>query len=77
MLKSLTISCQQLSRIYIPNSRNITRRSYTMAVIERATLFNVASEAEGQKIIEAYKTMKTDAKKVCCAIVLLRIGEEE
>jgi len=50
--------------------------------IERATLFNVASEDGGKKIIEAYKTMKTDAKKVCnvtrpasdvrrCAVLLL------
>jgi len=37
--------------------------------IERATLFNVASEDEGKKIIEAYKTMKTDAKKVCVVLV--------
>jgi len=36
--------------------------------IERATLFNVASEDEGKKIIEAYKTMKSAAKKVCNVI---------
>jgi len=40
--------------------------------IERATLFNVASEDEGKKIIEAYKTMKSSAKKVCdvvCSVI--------
>jgi len=43
--------------------------------IERATLFNVASEDEGKKIIEAYKTMKTDAKKVCNVIYAVMWGD--
>ena len=43
--------------------------------IERATLFNVASEDEGKKIIEAYKTMKTDAKKVCNVFYAVMYGD--
>jgi len=35
-----------------------------MAPIERATLFTVGSEEDGKKILETYKTMKSDAKKV-------------
>jgi len=36
-----------------------------MAPIERATLFTVGNEEDGKKILETYKTMKSDAKKVC------------
>lgn len=35
-----------------------------MAPIERATLFTVGNEEDGKKILETYKTMKSDAKKV-------------
>jgi len=39
-----------------------------MAPIERATLFTVGNEEDGKKILETYKTMKSDAKKVCYAV---------